>query len=79
MHKPTLWLVTTRGDRPLEEVAAELRRLGFGDLELLEAIGCLTGSASKAAAAAARRLPGIVDVAPDHPVDLDPQKHGPTW
>jgi hypothetical protein len=78
MPKPTTWVVTTTGNCPLETVAAELRHLGFTSLQVLDAIGCITGAAPRAAAAAARRLPGVVDVAADPELDLGPPSGDPT-
>ena len=71
---PTIprWIVTTDGVRPIAQVAAELRRLGFRIDNVLTEIGSITAKAPAAAARAARRVDGVLDVTPDAPIDLDP-------
>lgn len=71
---PTIprWIVTTDGVRPIERIAAELRQQGFRIESVLAEIGSITGQASAAAARAARRVDGVLDVTPDAPIDLDP-------
>ncbi len=69
--KPT-WIITASGDRPVADVAADLRKAGLVVSGLMAEIGVITGQCSKAQAAALRKVAGVADVAPDAPVDIGP-------
>ncbi len=69
--KPT-WIITASGDRPVADVAADLRKAGLVVSSLMAEIGVITGQCSKAQAAALRKVAGVADVAPDAPVDIGP-------
>ncbi|MGI4884744.1 MAG: hypothetical protein ACRYFR_07260 [Janthinobacterium lividum] len=70
LHKH--WLVTASGEHPLREVEQHLTAAGFAVGQVLAEIGVITGAASDEVARRARALPGVADVSPDSPVDLDP-------
>jgi hypothetical protein len=69
--KPT-WIITASGDRPVAEVAADLRKAGLVVSSLLAEIGVITGQCTAAQAAALRKVAGVGDVTPDAPVDIGP-------
>lgn len=66
------WIVTTDGVRPIDQITAELQRLGFRIEAVLTEIGSITATASATAARSARRVAGVVDVTRDAPIDLGP-------
>ena len=65
-------IVTVSGDRPIHEVAKDLRAAGLGVDQVLEFTGTVTGSAQPQAADKLRGIPGVADVSVDHPVDIGP-------
>ena len=69
--KPT-WIITASGERPVAELAAELRKAGLVVSSLLAEIGVITGQCTPAQANALRKVPGVADVSPDAPVDIGP-------
>lgn len=73
------WIVTTSGDRPLYEVAKDLREAGFTVDNVLDEIGCIAGSASQDVVRRVRAIPGVADVSPDTPIDIGPPDSPVTW
>ena len=65
-------VITISGDRPIHEVADDLRAAGLDVDQVLEAIGSVTGSAHSKNVARLRKIRGVADVSPDHPVDIGP-------
>jgi hypothetical protein len=65
-------IITTSGDRPIHQVADDLRAAGFDVDQVLEFTGTVTGSAPPQAAEQLRNIPGVADVSKDHPVDIGP-------
>ncbi|MGZ5444437.1 MAG: hypothetical protein ACXW5U_25185 [Thermoanaerobaculia bacterium] len=66
------WVVTTSGERPIEEVAKDLRKKGLKVDYVLDAIGQITGVGSDAIAAKLRKVKGVADVSANVPVDIGP-------
>jgi hypothetical protein len=66
------WVVTTSGDRPINDVASDIAAAGFAIDGVLQATGIITGSATDSVAEAVRAIPGVADVSPDQPVDIGP-------
>jgi hypothetical protein len=79
MPQPRTWIVTTSGDRPLGEIANDLKRTGFSIGQVLSEIGAITGSASDDVVAKLRAIPGVADVSPDTPIDIGPPDAPITW
>jgi 3-hydroxyisobutyrate dehydrogenase-like beta-hydroxyacid dehydrogenase len=65
-------VITLSGDRPIREVAADLRAAGLDVDHVLEAIGSVTGSSHSRNMKRLRQVRGVADVSPDHPVDIGP-------
>jgi len=65
-------VITVSGDRPIHEVAHDLRAAGLDVDQVLEFTGTVTGSAHPKNAERLRSVPGVVDVSPDHPIDIGP-------
>ena len=73
------WVVTTSGDRPVKEVAKDLRQSGFAVDQVLEEIGVITGAASEDVVKKARTIRGVADVSRDEPIDIGPPGAPETW
>lgn len=72
------WIVTLAPGAAPATVARALRQAGFRVEQVLGEVGCITGRASAAVADAARRVPGVGDVAASGPVDIGPPGVDPT-
>ncbi len=68
----TNWIITTDGDRPVAEIARDLRQAGLATTELLTEIGCILGHAEDSCLDAMRAVRGVIDVAPDIGIDIGP-------
>jgi hypothetical protein len=79
MTKLKTWIVTTDGSRPVGAVAGDLKAAGLRTAQVLEAVGCVTGTASSAVAAQLRKVPGVSEVSPDTAVNLGPGDQETTW
>lgn len=62
------WVVTVGADRPIQAVAEDLRSAGLNVERVLEFTGTVIGSGNPEIAEKARKVPGVVNVSPDHPV-----------
>jgi len=65
-------IVTISGDRPIDQVAADLKKAGFKVKQVLDTIGSITGSAYPGTVRRLQQVPGVADVSADHPVDIGP-------
>lgn len=65
-------IVTTSGDRPLEEIKKELAEKGFTVGQVLKEIGIITGTGTDDAAKKLRAVKGVTDVSEDQPVNIGP-------
>jgi hypothetical protein len=73
------WVVTTVGDRPLEDVAKDLKQGGFKVGQLLHEIGLITGQGGDDDAAKARKVKGVSDVSPNVGAGVGPPDSSDTW
>jgi len=65
-------IVTLAGDRAIHDVTRDLKAAGFEVDQTLETIGIVTGSAHPKSVAKLKSVPGVGEVAADHPVDIGP-------
>jgi hypothetical protein len=65
-------VITVSGDRPVHDVAGDLKASGLEAAQVLDAIGVVTGYAAPAHMAKLRKIRGVTDVSLDHPVDIGP-------
>ena len=72
MDASSRWVITTSGDRPINDVAVDVAAAGFAIEQVLELIGIITGSATNGVAEAVRAVPGVADVSQDLPADIGP-------
>jgi hypothetical protein len=68
--KKELWIVTVSDERPIKKVAADLKAAGFDVDQVLEEVGTVTGSAASDKVEQLRKIQGVKDVSPDHPVTM---------
>jgi len=73
------WIVTISPDRAIEDIASDLRSAGFSVSRVLEAVGCITGTAAEETVPRLRAIPGVVHVSPDRPIAIGPPDSGDTW
>lgn len=73
------WVITTSGERPIEEIADELSRSGFEIDQILSEVGLITGRAAEDAVARARKVAGVVDVSANVSIDVGPPDSRNTW
>lgn len=75
------WIVTTSGDRSVDEVEKELGEKGFKVDEVFGEIGSITGKAEEDVADTVRNISGVVDVSPEESIDIDigPPGSDETW
>ncbi len=79
MAQSKTWVVTTSGDRPLNEVKSRLTKAGFSVDQVLDEIGSITGTVNDEDIEKLRSIPGVADVSPNQPVDIGPPDAPVTW
>lgn len=79
MAKIELWIVTISSDQPINEIATQLSAEGLTIRDVLEEIGCITGSADNVTAERLKKIHGVVDIAPDIQIDIGPPGSEETW
>lgn len=79
MEKIELWIVTISSDQSIKEIATRLSAEGLTIRDILEEIGCITGSADTATADRLKNIEGVVDIAPDMQIEVGPPGSEETW
>jgi len=79
MPKHKSWIITTSGDRPVKDVAKDLKASGFSVDQVLDEIGAITGAADDGVAEKARSIKGVADVSPEGTIDIGPPGSPTTW
>ncbi|SES33440.1 hypothetical protein SAMN04487958_11518 [Vreelandella subterranea] len=79
MPKIALWIITISNDQSINDIATRLSEEGLTVKEILEEIGCITGSADEVTAERLKRVKGVVDIAPDMHIDVGPPGSEETW
>jgi hypothetical protein len=64
------WIVTTSSDRPINEIAEDLKKAGFSIGRVMERVGSISGTAAEDIVTKLRSIPGVVHVSPDRPVAI---------
>lgn len=70
--KKQTMIVTISDQRPIHDVAQDLKKAGFDVEQIMEAINVITGSTDADSKARLKGINGVVDVSEDHPVDIGP-------
>ena len=73
------WVITTGGNRPVADIAKDLAKVGLSVGQVMEEIGCITGTASDEDVPKLRNVRGVTDVSPDMPIDIGPPGAPETW
>jgi hypothetical protein len=76
------WIITLTGSRSISLVKKDIAALGFETEQVLDAIGCITGSATESAVKKIQsmKIKGIADISPESgPVDIGPPDAPVTW
>lgn len=79
MSNIELWIITISHDQSIGEVAARLSAEGLTIRDVLEEIGCITGSADSATADRLKRINGVVDIAPEIQIEMGPPDAEESW
>lgn len=79
MQNIELWIITISSDQSIKEIATRLSAEGLTIRDVLEDIGCITGSADTATADRLKQIEGVVDIAPDLQIEIGPPDAGKTW
>ncbi|WP_249976654.1 hypothetical protein [Vreelandella olivaria] len=79
MSKIALWIITISNDQSIEEAATRLRAEGLTIRDILEEIGCITGSADDVTVERLKKVQGVVDIAPDIQIEMGPPDSNETW
>lgn len=72
MPTVALWVITISSDQSINEMATRLSAEGLTIKDILEEIGCITGSADDATVERLKHMQGVVGIAPDIQIDLGP-------
>lgn len=79
MSENKKWIITTSGEKPLDEIKKNLTETGFEIEQSLDEIGCIIGTASDDTTESARGISGITDISPDESIDIGPPDAPTTW
>lgn len=79
MAKIALWIITISDDQSINDIATRLSAAGLTIREVLEEIGCITGSADDVTAERLKHIEGVLDIAPDMQLDIGPPGGDETW
>lgn len=66
----TLYIILTDGSRPLDDIAKDLGTAGLMHVAVLEHVDCITGKANPDSVPAMLMVPGVTNVEPDMPVEI---------
>jgi hypothetical protein len=72
------WVVTTSG-RPIEDVAKDLKQIGFKVGQVFHETGLITGEGGDDAAEKARKVKGVTDVSANVGASVGPPNSSDTW
>lgn len=79
MPNIALWIITISDDQSINDIATRLSAEGLTIRDVLEEIGCITGSADDVTAERLKKVKGVVDIAPDRQIDIGPPGSEETW
>jgi len=79
MNNSKKWIVTATDKSTLGDVKKKLTENGFVVDQVMEEIGCITGSANEDVAKRLRTIAGIADVSPEGDINIGPPDAPTTW
>ncbi|MCW5966631.1 MAG: hypothetical protein KIT83_21515 [Bryobacterales bacterium] len=71
--------ITVEEKRPIAQIKKDLKKAGLEEMQVLEAIGVITGSADEDDTDKLKAVEGVMDVAADIYIDLGPPGSDVTW
>jgi hypothetical protein len=79
MANKKTWIVTTSGDRSIQDIGKELADAGLTDIKILTEVGIITGSADETIKKQLHKVRGVKDISPDISIDIGPPNSRETW
>ena len=79
MPEAKTWVVTTGGSRSMADVRKDLEDAGLANVEVLDQIGVITGSADASTLNQLRKIPGVTDISPSEAINIGPPNARETW
>jgi hypothetical protein len=79
MAKSTGWIITTSNDRPIADIAEDLRSAGLTVSQVNDQISSISGTGAAELKSKLQKVKGVVDVTPDTPIDIGPPGSTDTW
>ena len=79
MAKGTGWIVTTSSDRPIADIAADLKSAGLTVSQVNDQISSISGTGAAGLKSKLEKVKGVVDVSPNTPIDIGPPGSSDTW
>jgi hypothetical protein len=79
MAKGTGWIITTSSDRPIGEIAEDLKTAGLTVSHVNDLISSISGTGDAGLKSKLQKVKGVVDVSPDTPIDIGPPGSTDTW
>jgi len=79
MDKKKALIVTAGNDRPIHDIAKDLADTGLKDVQVLQEVGIITGSAEDDTVAKLRKVRGVKDVSADLSINIGPPDSRETW
>jgi predicted transcriptional regulator len=73
------WIVTTSGKDSLGDIKKQLTEKGFTVEQVMDEIGCITGTATEEAVKKMKTIPGVTDISPDTDINIGPPDSPVTW
>jgi hypothetical protein len=79
MAKGTGWIITTSTDRPIADIAEDLKSAGLTVSHINDQISSISGTGAAGLKGKLQKVKGVVDVSPDTPIDIGPPGSTDTW
>jgi hypothetical protein len=79
MAKGTGWIITTSSDRPIADIAEDLKSAGLTVSQVNDQISSISGTGAAGLKSKLQKVKGVVDVSPDTPIDIGPPGSTDTW
>jgi hypothetical protein len=78
MAREKNWIIIV-GGRSIHDIAKDLAEAGLKDIQTLQEIGSITGSADDETVSRLRKVRGVKEISPDITVNIGPPGSRETW